>query len=53
MVGIGAITSCWIGYLSLLAIGWTTVENWFSTKYGVYVGGTTSCLGTGYTFLGT
>jgi hypothetical protein len=39
-----------VGCLSLLVIGWTTIGNWFPMEYGVYVGSTTSCLGTRYTF---
>jgi hypothetical protein len=41
VVGIGAITSCWTSCLSLLVTGWIPIGNWFSTKYGIYVGGIT------------
>jgi len=53
MVRIGAITSCWTCCLSLLAIGWTIVRNWFPIEHGVYVGGTIGCPGIGYTFPNT
>jgi hypothetical protein len=53
VVGIDAIICCWTSCLSLLVISWTIVENWFPTEFGIYVGGTIGCLGTGYTFLGT
>jgi hypothetical protein len=36
-----------------LITSWSIVKNWLLTKYSIYVGGTTSCSGIGYTFLGT
>jgi len=53
VVGTNIITSCWIGCLSLLVNGWTTVGNWFPTRNGIYVGGTIGYLGTQYIIPGT
>jgi hypothetical protein len=53
MVGTNVVTCYWTCSLSLLVIGWTILGNWFPTKCGVYVGGTTCCLGTGYSYLNT
>ncbi len=46
MVGTDVIIGCWIGYMSLLVIGWTTIGN---TPYwktmGVVLGSTCSTCG--------
>ncbi len=53
MVGTSAITSYWIGCMSLLVTSWTIIGNQFPIEYGVYVGGIIGCSSIGYTFLGT
>jgi hypothetical protein len=53
MVGINVVTCCQTSCLSFLITSWTTIGNWFPIEFGIYVGGTTCCSGTRYTFPST